>query len=393
MTNVSLETPPVLGAGKASPPIRLADTAWPMIHCTQHGTKQATGPGPVSSRCHVQHHELGMTVVIMVTGKKYLYVQTTPLNTSAQPSQSQDAKTTGDLLYAFDLDDIRQPCFRFATDASFPYVAGGVVDNQGHVWWTVKNRVVRLSAELDEPVFSEAMRPVGLAYNGLSILPDGNLLVVCKLAAHIVSTRQRNADGEFRILSTLDLERIFGSELLLPGIPVIGRPVDDGQGDFFFNGAQTACRLSYDAEQQRLCPDPVWTFTNTQSQSMFLLADPVLVGDTVWVITSPQNVFGCIAMPMQLTCLDAASGKVKGQTFPFPRGLGNANLHTLGAAPNAGRVIAIFNSREPGVVALETETLDVAWRFPLKNISEAFCLSEASGRVYIANRESAHHRL
>ena len=50
MTHPPLEKPTAPGAGEATPPIRLADTAWPMIHCSQHGTKQAVGAGPVSPR-------------------------------------------------------------------------------------------------------------------------------------------------------------------------------------------------------------------------------------------------------------------------------------------------------------------------------------------------------
>lgn len=362
---------------EAVQPIRLADTAWPMIHCTSEGTKEAVGSAPVRLVEDVQFFDPGSDAlkngtasVLMPIGARYLYYQ------AAQ-----------NWIFALDPDDIRRPRFRFSTAGlGFPQVAGGVVDNEGHVWWTIENQIVRLDEDLSNPVYSEPMTPAKLGYNAVNIMPDGNLLAVCKLAAHIVSSRPKA--GALPLLSSTNLQRIFQLPLPTPQQPLIPRPVDDGKGNLYFCAGQTVCRLRYDARRQRLLPKPVWSFTTPLEVGIYAYADPVLINGRVWAITGST---GDTTSPMLLSCLDAETGAVRGQSMPFPTVLDSTTWHTLGGAPQMGLVIAICNTGNDdggGVVAIDQETLDVVWRFPLKNIGEAFCLSEATGRVYISSMES-----
>lgn len=77
---------------------------------------------------------------------------------------------------------------------------------------------------------------------------------------------------------------------------------------------------------------------------------------------------------------------------PFPSALGKDALHTLGGIQSSNIIFTICNSPDgdAGVSAYDLNTGLEKWPFfSLKNISEAFCISSSSNKVFLSYSEDA----
>ena len=341
----------------------LAQSAWPMIHCSPDGTKNGPLPGPVEGDVETQAFEGGTPPIVITVDDDYVYYQ-----------QQQN------MIDCFKVDDFSKPIKSVNLQAAFPTVGGNVVDDQGRVYFTRFGNLIRFDPGLENPVVSEELAPADALYNGVGFMVDGNLLVTSQTFAHVVSPNAEN--GKLKVLSTTDLR-----ESAYEGVPTFAprsfgpRPVYDDSGGVYFNGEHFIAKLNYFPQITQLAAMPLWAFRNPQVGGTFTLSNPILVNDQVWTISQPPA-----DQPMQLFCLQTSNGELLGQNTPFPMALGQISAHTLGAVPKINRVFVICNTEDSsgGVVAIDSSTMDTLWHLPLPSLSEAFAISEASGRLYIS---------
>lgn len=351
----------------------LARSGWPMIHCTPAGTKKSLLPGPISDDVEIEHFQGESSSIVITIDDDLVYYQ-----------QAQNT------IDCFSVDDFGKPLNTVDLNATFPAVGGNVVDREGHVYFTRFGQLIRFDRGLKNPVVSENLEPADALYNGVGFMIDGNLLVTSTRFAHVVSPRARKG-GKLPVLSTTDLR-----QSAVDGVPTFAsrmfgpRPVYDDQGGVYMNGLDYLAKLTYAPQITKLQTMPQWAFRCPQAGGNLTLANPMLVGDNVWTISNPPA-----DQPMQLYCVAQNNGALVGQCTPFPTALGQTSAHTLGAVPSANLILAICDTadRSGGMVAIDSRTLDVRWRLPLSQISQAFAISEASGVAYISAWSADERRI
>lgn len=347
----------------------LSGTSWPMIHCRPEGTKNCPLPGPANTSPTSQFLQ-DVSVIIMVTGRDLLYLQ-----------------PNADQLFCYAFNDLSKPVHRVEFGAQYPQVGGGVVDDQGNLWFTRNGNMVRFSEGLLDPIISETFTPTDAIYNGLGLMTDGNALITSTTWAHVLATSLNDAGG-FSLLSSLNLTEVsYEGVNVFPdsGPKLASRPVYGDNDGVYMNSAEYLVKMRYDKENTRLDPQPVWALEDPQQNGRINLSNPILVNENVWAVSQPTQ-----DQPMPVYCVSRDNGALIQTIVPFPQALGKYSDHTLGADPDRGLVFVICNDNagKGGVAAINISNFDVAWRLPLNNISEAFGLSVPSGPLYISNQEN-----
>jgi outer membrane protein assembly factor BamB len=358
------------------PVLSLSESAWPVIHQNNSGSKESACCGPFSAGASAQFYE-GARPVLTLIGPNYLYFQ------AAQVPE----------LLAFDPDDISSgPVFTTAVDGTFPLtMGGGLVDSQDNVWWIINGRVVRFDETLSSSTASDVLLATDGAVvkgiNGLTLLDDGNLLVTSMHEnAWIVSTTE-NEDGVFPVLQQINLQNFTSQGELIwegeTGFPP--RPVTMGEGSVFLVGGDWLVKLAYDSVDRVLQNEVVWSFLNpAEASSNLVKSNPVLVGDKICVTGGPNGISEQIVY-----CLDQITGALIHTLTPFPGSLGVTALHTLGAIESTQTLFALGNdsSGGGGVTAFDLADGEPLWTASLNNISEAFAVEAQTHRLFIAHRQ------
>lgn len=344
----------------------LANTTWPMIHCDPQGTKTSPNAGPISEDANVILAELSSDVILMISTPDVLYVQ-----------------EAENYVKAFNPDTLELIATSPSLEATFPFFAGGTLDENGYLWFTANDRIARLSPDLSEVVWSESLEPSALAYNTCCFLPDGNLLVTTSLAAHIISPELVN--GTFKIISSLDLGSItWNGEQVYPFYPIMPRPVSDEKGGLYFTSNGFMSKLIYDENTQRILPECVWAVAHGANDVSFNLSDAVLVSNSVYAAAKPGD-----TSAMNIYSVEKDSGKLTGICIPFPDAIGYTSAHCVGAVADKGILIVICNTPDltGGMAAIDAETMELIWHAPIAVIGGAFCCSSVSNHAYIISRD------
>ncbi len=350
----------------------LATSAWPMIHGGPDGCKSSPLPAPTTGPVTIDRFAGSSASIVTTIDDGLIYLQ-----------------AGIKFVYCFADDNLEQPIEQVELDASFPAVGGNTVDKEGHVFLTRFGRLMRFDRGLKNPVLSAKLAPADALYNAVGFLADGNLLVTSSTTAHVVSPN--DDDGEMPVLSTTDLSQLtYNGKLLFAPIGFAPRPVYDSSTGVYFNSQDYLVKMTYMPQTAELATMASWAFRNPQPGGTFALSNPILVNDQVWTVSQPPA-----DQPMQLFCLDSSSGEVLGQCTPFPMALGKFAAHTLGAVSDANVVVVICDTDDTsgGVVAIDSETMDTLWHFPLAQIGDAFVISEACGVVYIAAFDQAEEQI
>lgn len=346
--------------------LSLAKTTWPMIHCDGHGSKSSPNSGPTQENAQAIFAQLDSDVILMLSTPDVIYVQEAINYIKAFNQKTLELINTSPSL-----------------DATFPFFAGGTLDNEGYLWYTANNRIARLSPSLNEVVWSERFEPSDVPYNTCCFLPDGNLLVTSCSAAHVVSPQLN--EGTFKIVSSLDLSKItWKNQQVYPFYPVMPRPVVDNQGGLYFTSNGFVSKLFYNQKKQEIDANLVWAKPHKKSDASFNLSDAVLQLNYVYAAAKPQD-----DTAMQIYGFDKTTGEVLGTCIPFPKAIGASSVHCLGGVKEKNILIAICYTEDlsGGMVAIDATSLKVLWHTPIAVIGGAFCCSSVSNRAYIISRD------
>jgi len=350
---------------KATTQDALASTTWPMIHCDPQGTKTSPNSAPTQAEAATITTDLDSDVILMLSTPELIYVQEAENYVKAFDPQTLELIATSPSL-----------------DATFPFFAGGTLDDSGYLWFTANNRIARLSPDLSEVVWSDTLEPSELPYNTCCFLPDGNFLVTTCLAAHVISSELTN--GTFQVLSSLDLGALtWNGEQVFTYYPIMPRPVSDDQGGLYFTTNGFVSKLVYDEETQAVLPQVIWAVPHEERDLSFNLSDAVLVSNRVYAAAKPQD-----TNAMQVYSMENSLGGDVETCIPFPDAIGAISAHCVGAVADKEILIVICNTTDltGGMAAVDATTMEIIWNVPMANIGGAFCCSSASNKAYIINR-------
>ncbi|NVB43110.1 PQQ-like beta-propeller repeat protein [Pseudenhygromyxa sp. WMMC2535] len=349
---------------------------WPTIHHDLAATNASPVCGPSSDLSATQPRTLdtGATIVTLHAGD-LIYAQAMG---GAGELLAYDA-TTLSLAHSFPLG------------ASYPNAGGGLLDDQGYSWWTADSKLVRLSHDLSEATWSTAI-PAG-AYNGTTLLPDGNMLVTGMPLYSVIATEP--VDGELEVRHSASLGDLdFGGPNPTLDAGFGPRPLTDGLGHFFFVIDAAIFRVSYDPVSLELAGatqhSPDWIYEAPAGLSF---------GDSIGVLTDGRLCVHAAPEPgvagSQVLCLDQQSGALVGSATAFPQSTKLLSTwHNIAVAEN-GYVIAINDSFDGsgGAVAfapweLEDGEMATKWTVNLANIGHDPIVADLSGLLYLSSRKS-----
>jgi|TARA_B110000263_G_scaffold238362_1_gene239506 hypothetical protein len=351
---------------------------WPVIHQNNLGTKESPHPGPTGAEIQSEQYYLNRPV-LMLEGEEFIYYQV---------SQSP-------YLYAFDPHNMQAgPVHEVYTGVSFPQLGGGIIDNMNNNWWSIAGRLIRFNSTFSVIDSSSIYgMPTGgqvPPVNGLTLLNGNRILASSVLNyAWLLSTEKDSITNYFPILDTLNFQEFtYNGNHVWQGVNIFSpRPIIDDEGFIYLVGGDCLGKISYNSINNNINTELEWAFINPNSEESDLtLSNPIIVNNNI-CITS--NATGSIYE--KVYCLDINTSELQYEFIPFPNAPGVDALHTLGGIQESNHLFIIGNSsnNNAGVAGYDLNTGNELWPFiPLNNISEAFCLSSASNKLYISYSES-----
>ena len=297
-------------------------------------------------------------------------------------------------IYAYDLEDIAAgPVFSYDMENTFPNVGGGIIDQSNHLWFTTENYVVRLSEELDDPIFSQPMGlPTSdsdsshrdLVYNGLTLLPTGDLLATTNgPLASIVSTRP--TQGYLPVISNLDL-RLLVREA---GVNIAQeewdpRPVVDAEGGIYMASTHHIYKFNYLSGSSTLELD--WHYERELGPERdFTRGSPVLVAGRICIKSEPYYSGG----QLDILCLDTETGETREVLTPSLIATGgSSSCHQLAASKSHNSLIVYTGGYHPasGIAVYDLDRGEMAWSKPMKGLVSSIAIAEHAGIIYLAAR-------
>jgi hypothetical protein len=369
----------VLTTSLFSQNLSISTTEWPVIHQNNLGTKESTNTGPVGQNILSEKY-LGNKPVLMLQGNQYLYYQA---------SQSP-------YLYAFDPNNIQSgPVFQKYTGAWFPDMGGGMIDNLGNNWWNISGRLIRFNEILSTSDSSELfvienggqIPPA----NGITLLTPNRLMVsTVSNYAWVFNSELDSISNKFKLLDTINFKNFTftGDSIWKDELIFSPRPIIDDSGYVYLVGGDWLVKLLFNQQTNKLNREIVWAYKNpNDSISDFTLSNPIIINNNICVTASASS-----TSHEKLYILNKVNGNLVYDITPFPSALGKDALHTLGGIQSSNIIFAICNSPDgdAGVSAYDLNTGLEKWPFvSLKNISEAFCISSSSNKVFLSYSEDA----
>lgn len=363
---------------------KIANTDWPVIHQNNAATKDSISDGPTgASATDVDAWSGAANTVLLLLGETYLY---------QQPGQDSH-------IYAYDPNNVAAgPVHQADLGVNFPDMGGGIIDDQGKIWFNLKDRIVRLSEDLSTAVYSEHMGDTfpniaAPGNNGMTMFSDGNILSTSTTKnAWLVST-QKNANDVFPVLAYYDFTEIqyMNEAILANETAFFPRPVVDENDEFIIMTENYMLKLKYDPTNQKIDTNALWAFKNpentTTKRSSIGISHAVVMGDLACAGTGPLT----NSVTMKVYCVDYSTGALRQTYEPFPNAPGASALHNLGGFRDTNTLVAIANDSDLNAgIALLDLNLNAPIGEPifLNNISESFVLAGGNHQIYIVKRDT-----
>lgn len=368
-----------------TPTLRLATVAWPILHGNERASKSSPLPGPLGSSSASTSGSVAGSLkvlyspplnkgVVQLLGRKYYYHQ---------------EMQTG-LIRAFDPANPRTVIASYDLGPSYPFSAGGIIDQFNRLYYTSDKKLIRLEEDLSSPVFSEPF-VVSSSWNGVDFLPDGNLLVT-SMGANAVVLGTNPVNGRLPILQEIDLRNIRwkGRRLLgegnLPNGDLLKGPRPVGEnGSFYMTIDRYLVRWSQDARTGRMKGDFDWVFElpGDLSGHSFGSSNAIILSGRICANTTPPE-----DQTSVLLCIDSSSTKLLFRSKPVPTVLGAPGLHNLGSLEKEGILLMVARNSDlvGGFGAVDARNGKVLWSVALPRVSEAFTISAATRHAYLSYR-------
>jgi hypothetical protein len=364
---------------------KIASSDWPVIHQNNQSTKDNLTVGPEVLDQSKIDEWLTSNTVLLLLGENYLY---------QQPGQDTS-------IYAYDPNNLSAgPVFQVNLGVSFPDVGGGIIDDNGNLWFNLQDRIVRLSEDLSSPTYSENMEDTfpGTVFpknNGMTLFSDGNILSTSTgKDAWLVSTAI-NENNEFPVLAYFDFTQLqLNDEFILADETQFNpRPVLNDNDEFIIMSESYMVKLRYDTELKTIDNNIIWVFKNPENsnsiQSTIGISHAVIMADKTCAATGPIT----DAVTMKVYCVDSGSGVLLNEFEPFPNAPGARALHNLGGFRDTNSLVAIVNDTtgngNAGVAVFDlTQNSQVGESVLFNFISESFVLAAGNQRIYLAKRDS-----
>ena len=308
-----------------------------------------------------------------------------------------DAATQGGYVAGVDPRTLRQRWRTQIPDPSPPgqwsYPGVMLAHGNGFLYAVYGNILVKLDpdtgAVVHRRVLPEDPGGTGAAYNGMIVLPDGNLALKkiergpCTSTASPLSGLQRALANQLpSLLVIVEPDRLHVTAEQDLGQTVLGR-ITYGGGDIYIAGQSTLSRYGYAHGRLRL--DRSWGQVTYRTGSQTPGTGTGLLGD--WVVV--QTNFLPSGAPLTVTAVSTKDDHTVFRTEPFP-GQSMSWIVSKAALDVANRTVVTHDTDAGQMAALRLDPrhgFRTRWRRPLSSLDFSALIGDPAHRqIVIADR-------